>query len=221
MMTLATFATLCKAYLGIWPNVKLFYRLIYFKTQTAGSISVVCGTASFYARKTVDFPESRGKESYKKWQHSFFYVKNLKEGADYINLPTFDADGPSEWDSWSAPLPRLMPDMTKILRYITALQKDGKLKPSDLLLAFLDARVSPLQCRPHKMCFLGSARHPSCHSSRVLMAEEVAQKANKIAEARLLASWEWGLRPHDRDNPITEVRSASHRLDLSSSCLMV
>jgi hypothetical protein len=31
MMTLAAFATLCEAYLGIWPNVELFRRLIYFK----------------------------------------------------------------------------------------------------------------------------------------------------------------------------------------------
>jgi hypothetical protein len=34
--------------------------------------------------------------------------------------------------------------MTKMLQQITALQKEGNLKPSDLLLAFLDARVSPL-----------------------------------------------------------------------------
>jgi hypothetical protein len=32
MMTLAAFATLCEAYLGIWPNIELFWRLIYFKT---------------------------------------------------------------------------------------------------------------------------------------------------------------------------------------------
>jgi hypothetical protein len=94
MMTLATYATLCEVYLGIWPNVELFRRLIYFKTQTAGTILVVRGTASFYACKTADFPGSRGKESCNKWQRSFFYVKNLKEGADHINLPPFDASGP-------------------------------------------------------------------------------------------------------------------------------
>jgi hypothetical protein len=32
MMTLAAFAALCEAYLGIWPNVELFRQLIYFKT---------------------------------------------------------------------------------------------------------------------------------------------------------------------------------------------
>jgi hypothetical protein len=115
MMTLAAFPTLCEAYLGIWPNAELFRWLIYFKTQTAGTISVVCGTASFYARKTVDFPGLKGKESCKKWQRSFFYVKNLKEGADYINLPPFDASRPGERDSWCAPLPRPSPDIMKIL----------------------------------------------------------------------------------------------------------
>jgi hypothetical protein len=193
MMTLAAFAALCEVYLGIWPNVELFRWLIYFKTQTMGTIPVVCGTASFYARKTVDFPGLKGKESCKKWQRSFFYVKNLKEGADYINLPPFDASGPGERDSWSAPLPHPSPDMTKILQRITALQKDGNLKPSDLLLAFLDARVSPLQRRSHKMCFLGSARDPTRHSSRMLAAVEVAQKANRIAEVKLPATWAWGL----------------------------
>jgi hypothetical protein len=67
MMTLAAFAALCEAYLGIWPNVELFRRLIYFKTQTANSIPVVCGAASFYARKTAGFPGLKGKESCKKW----------------------------------------------------------------------------------------------------------------------------------------------------------
>jgi hypothetical protein len=114
MMTLAAFAALCEAYLGIWPNVELFRRLIYFKTQMADAVPVVCWTASFYARKIVDFPGLKGKESCKKWQRSFFYMKYLKEGADHINLLPFDANGP-ERDSWSAPLPRPVPDVEKIL----------------------------------------------------------------------------------------------------------
>jgi hypothetical protein len=112
---------------------------------------VVCGAASFYARKTADIPGLKGKESCKKWQRSFFYVKNLKKGADYINLPPFDANGPGEQDIWSASLPRPTPDMVKILRRISALQMDGGLKPSNLLLTFLDACVSPLQAA-HTRC---------------------------------------------------------------------
>jgi hypothetical protein len=205
MMTMAAFAALCEAYLGIWPNVELFRRLIYFKTQTTETIPVVCGMASFYARKTADFPGLKGKESCKKWQRSFFYVKNLKEGADHINLPPFDANGP-ERDSWSAPLPPAVPNMEKILQWISALQKEGGLKPHDLLLAFLVARVSPLQRRSHKMCFLGSARDLTRHSSKELSAIEAARKANLVADVKLWASWKWGLKPHDRYNPIAEVR---------------
>jgi hypothetical protein len=50
------------------------------------------------------------------------------------------------------------------------------------------------------MCFLGSNRDPTQNSSKALSAELVAQKANKIAEVKLLAEWKWGLKPHDRAN---------------------
>jgi hypothetical protein len=136
----------------------------------------------------------------------------LKKGVDCINLPPFDASGPGERDSWGASLPHPGPDMVKILQRIVTLQTEGNLKPTDLLIAFLDARVSPLQRRPHKMCFLGSDRDPSRHSSKALAAVAVVQKANRIAEVKLPASWVWGLRPYDRNNPIAEVRS----LDLAS-----
>jgi hypothetical protein len=165
---------------------------------------VICGIASFYARKTADFPGIKGKESCKKWQRSFFYVKNLKEGADHINLPPFDANRPKR-DSWSAPLACPAPEMEKILQRISTLQTEGGLQPPDLLLAFLVARMSPLQRRSHKMCFLGSARDPTRHSSKTLSALEVARKANRIADVKLQASWTWGLEPHDRDNPIAKV----------------
>jgi hypothetical protein len=90
-----------------------------------------------------------------------------------------------------------MPDMEKILQRISTLQKEGGLRPPDLLLAFLVAHVSPLQRRSHKMCFLGSARDPTRHSSKTLSATEVAKKANRVADVKLQASWKWGLEPYD------------------------
>jgi hypothetical protein len=45
------------------------------------------------------------------------------------------------------PLPSPGPDMVNILKRIIALQGEGSLKAPDLLLAFIDARVSPLQRR--------------------------------------------------------------------------
>jgi hypothetical protein len=35
---------------------------------------------------------------------------------------------------------------------------------------------------------------------------EVAQKANHVADVKLQASWKWGWKPYDRDNPIAKVR---------------
>jgi hypothetical protein len=147
MMVLSTFATLCEAYLGIWPNVELFHRLIFFKTQTADTILVICGIASFYARKSADFPGIKGKESCKKWQCSFFYVRNLREGEDHINLPPFEVGRP-ERENWSVAPPRPSPDMEKILQRVATLQTEGGLEPTDLLLAFLVTRVSSLQHCP-------------------------------------------------------------------------
>jgi hypothetical protein len=149
-------------------------------------------------------PSIKGKESCKKWQRSFFYVKDLKKGTYHVNLPPFDANGPAR-DNWSVPLPHPSPDMEKILQRISTMQTEGDLEPADLLLAFVVACLSPLQRRSHKMCFLGSAKDSTRHSSRILSALEVVRKVNRIADVKLPASWEWGLEPHDRANLIAEV----------------
>jgi hypothetical protein len=76
---------------------------------------------------------------------------------------------------------------------------------SKIIDTFVRISVSPLQHHSHKMCFLGSAKDPTHHSSKAVSALEVARKANRIADVKLQASWTWGLEPHDRDNPIAEV----------------
>jgi hypothetical protein len=155
MMTLSVFATLCEAYMGIWPSVELFRRLLYFKTQMTDSIPVTCRGASFYARKTAGFPKLTGKESCKKWYCSFFYVQNLRKDVDCVNLPPFDVGGPVKRDNWSAYFLGPGTDMANILRRIVALQAEGSLKPSNLLLGFLD-RSDGL----HQMCFLDPTEIP-------------------------------------------------------------
>jgi hypothetical protein len=66
------------------------------------------------------------------------------------------------------------------------------------------------------MCFLGSNRDPTQNSSKTLPVEVVAQKANQIAEVRLLADWKWGLKPYSHDNQISEVSSLGLALHLLS-----
>jgi hypothetical protein len=55
------------------------------------------------------------------------------------------------------------------------------------------------------MCFMGSNRDLSRHSSRALTVVAMAQKANRIAEVKLPATWAWGLKPYDRNNQVAEV----------------
>jgi hypothetical protein len=70
-------------------------------------------------------------------------VKNLKEGADHVNLSPFDVDGPTR-DSWSVSLPHPLLDMEKILQRISTMQMEGGLELADLLLTFMVARMLPL-----------------------------------------------------------------------------
>jgi hypothetical protein len=95
--------------------------------------------------------------------------------------------------------------MSNILQRVVNLQGEGGLKAPDLLLAFINACVSPLQRQSHKMCFLGSNKDPTRDSSKEQSTEEVARRANKITEVKLLPEWKWGLKPHDRNSQIGEV----------------
>jgi hypothetical protein len=52
-----------------------------------------CGAATIMSRKGSDFPKIELLESYKKWQKSFFYVKNTTD-ANLLNLPPY-VDEPS------------------------------------------------------------------------------------------------------------------------------
>jgi hypothetical protein len=143
---------------------------------------MTCGAASFYARTTGGFPKLMGKESRKKWQCSFFYAKNLLADSDHVNLPGYVPGGPEERGNWKVNLKCPGLDMDLILKRVVDLQGDGGTKAPDLLLAFISARVSPLQHRSHKICFLGSNKDPTRNSSKELSAEQVSWRANKIVD---------------------------------------
>lgn len=48
-----------------------------------------CGAALVTIRPVGGFPKQSLLESVKKWQCSFFYVKNADPASDYVNLPPF------------------------------------------------------------------------------------------------------------------------------------
>ena len=62
-------------------------RLFFLKAQTTDGELRACGAASLYPRRDVPFPKIPTAESVKKWQTTFFYVKNADAAKDMINLP--------------------------------------------------------------------------------------------------------------------------------------
>ena len=56
------------------------------------------GAAVISKRSGADFPKIPLEDSAKKWQNSFFYVRN--HGADHINLPPFTVVNPRAKTNW-------------------------------------------------------------------------------------------------------------------------
>src|SRR4051812_40650896 len=89
VLHMAIYVTLCEGFLGIEPCINVWYRLFFLKRQmvkvadTWVKVMTPCGTALVHHRSA--FLALPLEDSVKNWQKGFFYVKNVKEGEDYIN----------------------------------------------------------------------------------------------------------------------------------------
>jgi hypothetical protein len=61
-----------------------------------------CGAATIMSQKGSDFPKVELLESCKKWQKSFFYVKNTTD-VDQLNLSPFVDEPPLAMKNWIQP----------------------------------------------------------------------------------------------------------------------
>jgi hypothetical protein len=59
-----------------------------------------CGAATIMSQKGSDFPKIELLESCKKWQKSFFYVKNTTD-VDLLNLLPFVDEPPTAMKNWT------------------------------------------------------------------------------------------------------------------------
>jgi hypothetical protein len=109
-----------------------------------------CRAATIMSRKGSDFPKIELLESCKKWQKTFFYVKNTTE-VDLINLPTYVDVPPHEMRNWTYN-PRGTVGAVNALHRVMGKLCDAGLTPEDIIACFISRRVSPLQCRSHKIC---------------------------------------------------------------------
>jgi hypothetical protein len=88
------------------------------------------------------------------------------------------------------------------------LKKDG-LTGDDLLATYVGRRVSPLQCRPHKMCFMSDHRDPCRISTVELDHGQILRRIKAVAKTQMKEDWTWGKAPHDRANPAPKVNLTS------------
>jgi hypothetical protein len=110
VMILFTFAAFCKGFAGIEPFAEGWAKYFQLRKQSAQEPQskddlpetaqekkdrpmTQCGVATIMSRKGSDFPKIELLESCKKWQKSFFYVKNTTD-VDLLNLPPYVDEPP-------------------------------------------------------------------------------------------------------------------------------
>jgi hypothetical protein len=83
------------------------------------------------SRKGSDFPKVELLESCKKWQKSFFYIKNTTDD-DLLNLPPFVDEPPLAMKNWTYnPKTSVMP--VNALHRVKGELRDAGLTPQDLV----------------------------------------------------------------------------------------
>ena len=91
------------------------------------------------------------------------------------------------------------------------------LKASDLLVAFVERRVLPLQGQPHLINRMSGHRDPCRLSTKEMLASEVANLVNEISDLKLEGSWRFGKQPYSRADPPPAVSSSIFSLLRTSS----
>jgi hypothetical protein len=81
---ISSFVSFTEGYLGLWTNIELWARLHNLRAQPVQDPyvpppkpMVVCGSAMILPRRNTMFIRVSGLESCRKWQKTFFYVKNV------------------------------------------------------------------------------------------------------------------------------------------------
>jgi hypothetical protein len=117
VMTLSAFAAFCEGYADIEPFVQGWSKYFQLWKQSSQEPRdknappetakekkerpmTQCGAATIMSQKGSDFPKIELLESCKKWQKTFFYVKNTT-AVDLINLPEYVDVPPTEMKNWT------------------------------------------------------------------------------------------------------------------------
>ena len=205
VVLLSAFVTLCEGYLGVLPTLELWGEFFQSKLGTRMQ-GVPAQTGAFItSRRSVadnPFPVITLIQSVKKWQKSYFYVRNIAPRGNYINLPAYVAGPPAgRRPQWSFRAVTLTPAGSAAVARVRELTQAEGLTGPDLLAAFVTRRVLPLQSRPHLICQMSGQLDPSRMCTKEMPREEVAYMVNYLANCKLTEEWQFGKEPYSRANP--------------------
>jgi hypothetical protein len=167
-----------------------------------------CGAATIMSQKGSDFAKIELLESCKKWQNSFFYVKNTTD-VDLLNLPAYVDILPNEMKNWTYN-PKNTVGAVNALHRVKDDLCDAGLMPKDIIACFISRQVSPFQRQSHKICQMSGAMDPTRHSTHELSLANILRWVKDICKTSqtILA---WGLEPYSWDHPVpTENPFSQH-----------
>jgi hypothetical protein len=218
-MILSAFAAFSEGYAGIEPFVQGWAKYFQLRKQSAQEPRdkdappetakekkdrpmTQCGAATIMSRKGSNFPMIELLESCKKWQKSFFYVKNTTD-VDLLNLLTYVDIPPNEMKNWTYN-PKNTVGAVNALHRVKGELRDAGLTPEDIIAYFISRRVSPLQRRSHKICQMSGAMDPNRHSTHELSPADILRWVKDICKTPQTV-FAWGLEPYSRDRPAPMV----------------
>jgi hypothetical protein len=150
----------------------------------------------------------------KKWQTTFFYVKNVDPARDLINLPAFSLAAPTGKQNWGHQ-PRTndpAAEVNRLMEYPRSCVTRYRVSPADLMAAFISRRVLLLQRWVHKMCYMSGRLDPTRTSKVQLSKLAIARRVNFVSQAHLPENWDWGMEPFSREDPPPLVSCLVRRL---------
>jgi hypothetical protein len=209
VMILSAFAAFCEGFASIeafsqaWAKYFQLCKQVIQETRSKDvPPETQCGAATIMSRKGSDFPKIELLESCKKWQKSFFYVKNTTD-EDLLNLPPFVDEPPTAMKNWTYN-PKTTVGPVNALHRIKGELRDAGLTPQDIVAYFISRHVSPLQHRSHKICQMSGPMDPTRHLTHELSPADILRRVKDICKSPQV-TFAWGLEPYSRDRPAPTV----------------
>ena len=192
---------MCEAYLGIWPCMEVFGMFFYLHAQTTDGKQRDCSSVSIYTKNTP-LPKIQLPDSIKKWQSTYFYVRNRTE-VDRVGLPAF-SDALPALKSWNRK-PLIDGALEEVLMGRLKELVDVGLTSRDLTLAWLSRRTFLLRAGSHKMCFYSGPRDPTHVSMEAAPLDSLRQWMARVITDKVGRNWRFGFRPFTRSERAPEV----------------